>query len=174
MNSLARLILCLAALGLAAFWQPAPAVANDLPAPEGPVLLTVTGVIDATNAEDAAHFDLDMLQAVGTETFETSTIWTEGKQSFTGVPLQALMARLGVEQGTIRATAINDYAIEIPLDDPTSQAAILAFAIDGSPISRRQKGPLWLVYPFDSGTQFRSEVVYARSIWQLDRIHVLP
>ncbi|SIS94596.1 hypothetical protein SAMN05421759_10769 [Roseivivax lentus] len=174
MNSLARLILCIAALGLAAFWHPAPVAANDLPVPEGPVLLTVTGAIDTTNAEDAAHFDLDMLQAVGTETFETSTIWTEGTQSFTGVPLQALMARLGVDQGTIRATAINDYAIEIPLDDPTSQAAILAFAIDGSPISRRQKGPLWLVYPFDSGTQFRSEVIYARSIWQLDRIHVLP
>ena len=32
---------------------------------------------------------LDMLKAMGEVTFETSTPWTEGKQSFTGVPLDA-------------------------------------------------------------------------------------
>lgn len=154
---------------------PASHAADDpLTTPEGAVLLTVTGEITATNVGDSAQFDLEMLRAMDPETFATSTIWTDGVHRFTGVSLQALMDRLGVESGTIEARAINDYAIEIPLDDPTSEAPIIAFAVNGEPISRREKGPLWIVYPFDSSAEFRSEVLYARSIWQLDRIHVTP
>ena len=37
----------------------------------------------------------------------------------------------------------------------------------------RDKGPLWLVYPYDADTAYQSEVIYARSVWQLDRIEVL-
>ncbi|WP_254702320.1 MULTISPECIES: molybdopterin-dependent oxidoreductase [unclassified Roseivivax] len=151
-----------------------PASADQLPEPEGAVLLTVTGDIKVTNVGDTAQFDLDMLRAMEPETFATSTIWTDGVQRYTGVPLRTLMDRLGVESGTIEARAINDYAIDIPLDDPTSSAPIIAFAVDDKRISRREKGPLWIVYPFDSSVEYRSEVVYARSIWQLDRIHVTP
>ena len=40
-------------------------------------------------------------------------------------------------------------------------------------MSLRDKGPLWIVYPFDSNPSYSTEVTYARSIWQLDRIEVL-
>ncbi|RYH00603.1 oxidoreductase, partial [Salipiger sp. IMCC34102] len=36
----------------------------------------------------------------------------------------------------------------------------------------RDKGPLWIVYPYDDTPEYRSEVIYSRSIWQLDRIEV--
>ncbi len=147
---------------------------DHLPEPEGAVVLTVTGNIAVTNAGDSAQFDRDMLRALEVIDMPTTTIWTEGVQEFRGVRLAALMERLGVTGGNIEARAINDYAVEIPLDGDTSEAALIAFEIDGTPISRRQKGPLWIVYPFDSDARFRSELVYARSIWQLDRIHVQP
>ncbi|MDP5360810.1 MAG: oxidoreductase, partial [Paracoccaceae bacterium] len=35
------------------------------------------------------------------------------------------------------------------------------------------KGPLWVVYPYDMSADYRSEVIYYRSIWQLDRIEVV-
>ena len=37
----------------------------------------------------------------------------------------------------------------------------------------RDKGPLWIIYPYDQNTDYQTEVIYSRSIWQLDRIEVL-
>ena len=37
----------------------------------------------------------------------------------------------------------------------------------------RDKGPLWVIYPFDDDPRYRSETVYFRSIWQLNRIIVM-
>jgi len=38
----------------------------------------------------------------------------------------------------------------------------------------REKGPLWIIYPFDATNAYRTESHYARSIWQLERIDVRP
>ena len=92
-----------------------------------------------------------------------------GKATFAFV---ALMAALGAEGGTLRLTAINDYAVEIPMADAVPGAALLAYELDGQPMSVRQKGPVWLVYPYDSDGKWRTESVYARSVWQLNRIEV--
>ena len=51
---------------------------------------------------------------------------------------------------------------------------IIAYMMNGEEMSVRNKGPLWLVYPYDLNHEYRSEVIYSRSIWQLDRIDVLP
>ena len=42
----------------------------------------------------------------------------------------------------------------------------------GAPMSVRDKGPLWIVYPYDQNTDYQSEVVFSRSIWQLNRITI--
>jgi hypothetical protein len=31
---------------------------------------------------------------------------------------------------------------------------------------------LWIVYPYDRSPDYQSETIYARSIWQLRRIHL--
>lgn len=149
-----------------------PLAAQDLAAPEGEVILTVSGEISATNAEGAAEFDLAMLEALGTETIETTTIWTEGPQAFEGVSLKALAEAVGMEGATLRATAINDYAVEIPLTDAVEGGPIVAYRMNGAEMSVRDKGPLWIVYPYDASADYRTEVIYSRSIWQLDRIVV--
>lgn len=160
---LAALVSCLAL----------PVHAADLATPEGEVVLTVSGAITGGNADDKAIFDMAMLEDMTTITFETTTLWTEGKTTFTGAPLAEILTQLGVEAGTIRASAINDYTVEIPVDTITPEAPILAYAQNGEKMSRRQKGPLWVIYPFDSDAAFRTEVVYSRSIWQLDRLEVV-
>ena len=147
--------------------------ASDLPVADGEVILTVTGEIGVSNSDGAALFDLAGLQALGTNEFVTSTIWTEGENRFTGVPLSALLAAMKVETGTLKATAINDYSISFPVADALQDSMIVAYAMNGKPMSVRDKGPLWIVYPFASITKYQSEVYYSRSIWQLDRIEII-
>lgn len=159
----------LSALAITAF----SAMAQDLPAPIGDVILTVSGAISTTNVGDTAIFDLEMLKALDTTTIVTTTIWTEGEQVFQGVALDVLMDRMGVDDGTLKATAINDYSVEIPVSDALPGGPILAYLLNGDQMSIRDKGPLWVIYPFDANTDYRSEVIYSRSIWQLDRIEAI-
>ena len=150
----------------------APARAEDLSAPSGAILLTVTGEIAVRNAGDAAAFDLALLERLPPARIVTTTIWTEGPQVFEGVRLADLLARLGVQGGALRATALNDDGVDLPVSDATPDGPIVAFRRNGAPMSARDKGPLWVVHPCDADPAFRTETVYARSIWQLDRIEV--
>ncbi|WP_232281591.1 molybdopterin-dependent oxidoreductase [Sagittula stellata] len=163
----ARIFLAIVVIGSAGH-------AQELPQPEGPVLLTVIGDMPVTNASGRAEFDREMLEDLGMREVETSTIWTDGTQVFAGPPLKAIMDRLQAKGSTLRAVAVNDYAIEIPFSDVSDDTAILAIERNGEPMSVREKGPLWVIYPYDSDQRFRTETYHSRSIWQLDTIEVLP
>jgi hypothetical protein len=149
------------------------AMAEDLQVLTGSAILTISGDIEQLEGGDPIVFDRADLMALPATTFETSTIWTDGVQSFTGVSLQTLALEIGVNDGRLLATAINDYTVEIPLSDAVEGGPIIAYLMDGEEMSIRDKGPLWVIYPYDSDADFRSEVVYSRSIWQLDRLEIL-
>lgn len=132
-------------------------------------ILTITG------AGEPVSYDRAELEGMPAVELVTTTIWTEGEQTFTGVPLSALLEAANVTEGVIKATAINDYAVSIPVEDVVgSEWPIVAYALNGEPMSVREKGPLWIVYPYDSGPEYRSEIVYSRSVWQLDRLAIEP
>lgn len=147
--------------------------AQELPEPQDEVLLTVSGAVAVTNTQDAAELDLELLQNIERITIETSTIWTEGAQTFEGVSLAALVAALGLEGSTLRASAVNDYAVDIPMSDATQGGPIVAYLLNGAEMSLRDKGPLWIIYPYDKNADYRTEVIYSRSIWQLNRIEMI-
>ncbi len=147
---------------------------GELIQPQGEVLLTITGSQEVTNSEEAAAFDFEMLADLPQTTIETTTIWTDGVQEFTGVLLSDLLDVLCIEDGVLHAMAINDYQVDIPVAAVGQQGPIVAHSQNGRPMSVRDKGPLWIIYPYDSAPEYRTEVVYSRSIWQLDRIRVTP
>lgn len=128
------------------------------------VLMTIT------TADGPREYDLEALQTLPQTSFATTTLWTEGEQEFTGVLLSDLLADAGITEGRILATAINDYAVEIPLDEIDDIAPIVAYHLNGETMSVRDKGPLWIVYPYDMSVEYQTEINYSRSIWQLDRI----
>ena len=150
-----------------------PAWAQDLATPTGDVVLTIAGQIAITHVDDTAQFDLEMLESLKTETIRTTTIWTDGTRTFEGVSLATLVERVGIEGSELRATAINDYSVNIPLSDAVEGGLILAYRVDGNTMSVRDKGPLWVIYPYDSDSDYRTEVIYSRSIWQLDRLEAV-
>ena len=43
-------------------------------------------------------------------------------------------------------------------------------SIDGKPIGVREKGPLFVMYPFDERPELRTSVHFSRCIWQLKSI----
>ncbi len=146
--------------------------AQDLGSPTGDVILTVSGAISNTNGDGVAKFDMALLQTLPKHQFTTSTIWTEGVATYEGVLLADLLVVVGATGKTVVATALNDYQISLPAADAKSDGPLLAILVDGTPMSTRDKGPVWLVYPFDDVAGYRTEQTYARSIWQLDRIEI--
>lgn len=149
-------------------------LAGDLPPPLGPVVLTVSGEIANTNEGALARFDMTSLEAMPGRTAAMETPWTEGKVAFEGPFLRSVLEAVGAHGGTIRLTALNDYSADIPAGDATGLDTILATRMDGKPMSVRDKGPLFLVYPFDRSADLYNEKYFSRSVWQIREIEVLP
>lgn len=148
--------------------QPAIAAA-EFPQSTGDVILTIT----PADGKEPIVLDREGLETLPTDSFETSTIWTEGVSKFEGVRISVLLEALGAESGTVKFTAVNDYAVDIPVADLLENDPIIADKMDGEFMSLRDKGPLWLIYPYDTAAKFQTSVIYARSIWQLDRLQIL-
>lgn len=140
--------------------------------PSGPVILVVTGNIGVTNAPGRLEIDMAMLERLPARRFETETIWTEGLQSFTGVSLEVFLQAVGARGTRLHAVALNDYVVEIPVSDAVPDGPVIAYSRNGEPMHRRDRGPLWIVYPYDADIEYRRETIYARSLWQLVRIDV--
>ena len=146
--------------------------AAGLDQPKADSILTVSGKIGTTNAQAAAQFDRAMLEKLGMVSFTTMTPWYKEPVKFEGVPLKALMDAVAAKGEKIVAVALNDYSAEVPMEDIAKYNVILALKRDGEYMSPRDKGPLFIVYPFDSKREYKTEAIYSRSIWQLNRIEI--
>jgi hypothetical protein len=147
--------------------------AQDLAAPAGEVVLTIEGKIGRQNAPGQADFDLDMLRAMPKVTFRTTSPWTEGAAEFEGVLLADVFKAVAASGTSIKATALNDYIADVDLATVVSAGAILAYRINGADLSVRDKGPLWIMFPFDDKPDLKSELIYSQSVWQLRKMTVL-
>lgn len=146
--------------------------AGALPAPTGKVVLTVTGKIANGNAEGRAELDRDLLERIGLVDLVTSTPHTEGKPRWRGVRLSVLLRALGAEGRAVKAMAVNDYSVVIPIEDIRDYDPIVALDRDGKAMRIRDKGPGWVIYPWDQFPELANEIVAARSIWQLRELHI--
>jgi len=162
-----RAVLCALALGAVV----APAHALD--APTGPVVLTISGDIDVHNTPDgSATFDMAMLERLPQRSFATKTPWYPTPHKFTGVPLRELLASVGARGKLLKAVALNDYRVDIPVDDALRQDMMVAYLLDDKPMLVRDKGPLVLIFPFDLRPELRSAINYSRAAWQLKALEL--
>ncbi|MGW6778487.1 oxidoreductase [Brucella pseudogrignonensis] len=148
------------------------AQAQSLSKPEGKPILLISGNIANTNVGDTAQFDRDMLEAVGLETVETANPWYDGRVRFEGVSIDKLMTLVGAKGTKVTAVALNDYVSTLPMEDFKKFKVILAMKRDGNYMAVRDKGPLFIIYPYDSDPQLQSQTYYTRSAWQVAKLIV--
>jgi hypothetical protein len=147
-------------------------LAAPLPRPTGPVILTVEGAITHTNAPGVAEFDLPLLEQLGLVHLRTWTPWTDGECDFEGVPAQRLMELVGATGSTVRASALNDFESSIPLADFERYPVLLATRVEGKPLEVRDKGPIWIVYPWSEAPELDDLPTRRKSVWQLKSLRV--
>lgn len=146
---------------------------TGLRGPDGQVILTISGQIAETTSAGVAEFDLEGLKRLGMTDVVTETPWTEGMVRFSGVLARDVLDLVGAKGNAVSAVALNDFSVTIPIEDLETYNVIIAMQRDGSPMRVRDRGPLWVIYPWSDNAVLRNKVYYARSIWQLRSLTVV-
>jgi hypothetical protein len=105
---------------------------------------------------------------------DTKTPWHSGVTSFEGVLMRDLLKIVEARGTRISVTALNKYSTSIPMDDFSRFDAILAYKKDGKYMTVREKGPFFIIYPYDSDPVLKADKYYNRSAWQVATITVEP
>ncbi|MCX6523460.1 MAG: molybdopterin-dependent oxidoreductase [Actinobacteria bacterium] len=116
----------------------------DPPAP-GESVLTVTG------PAGEKIYSLEQIAALGPETVTINEPFVNKKQTFTAVPMEALLAPSGLTGSQmIDTTAINEYVYSNTAESFVSGGTLLAYELDGKPIPYDQGGPVRIIFADDA------------------------
>ena len=96
----------------------------------------------------------------------------DGVKKFAGPLGEALLDAVGASGTQLKVIALNDYITVIPISDFRDYDVILATKLDDAPMSVRDKGPIFVIYPFDEHPTLNNETYYGRSAWQVKSIEV--
>lgn len=111
-------------------------------------ILTVSGKVAGGTA---VNFTLSDLEALDRAEIVTTTPWHDGEVSFEGVAMSELMEAVGAHGTTAFVVALNNYSTETSLSDFAEFEVVLAYRKDGREMAIADKGPLFIVYPYDDG-----------------------
>lgn len=113
------------------------------------------------------------VEALPQHVIRTHTEFTDGLVEFSGPLVRDVLALIGLGGAKVaRMVALNDYAVEIPIDDFTKFDVILALTKNGEKMTPRDKGPMWVIYPIDSNPALNDPLYNSRMIWQLSLIEL--
>ena len=133
---------------------------------------TLLSITISDNDDASINLTDEDLLALPQMTIETSTPWDEKAITFSGPTLKALLTQNNIFEGELNLYASNRYQIQIPWEYIEDTSPIIANRMNGSPFSRRERGPLWIIFPFDSDARYQTYEVSAMSIWQLISIEI--
>lgn len=150
------------------------AAACDLPPPQAAANLVLIGQIARCSTEGKASFDSDLFDKLPRHKVRTTNPWEKGEVEYEGVLLSDLLAYVGASGSKILVSALNDYSYEIPIADVMKYGILLADKREGVAMPVHDKGPYFVVLPFDQFPELRSEDRYAQSVWQVSQIAVEP
>lgn len=142
-------------------------------APQGPLVLKVTGNVDpAEPADGEVAFDLAMIQALPQHEIVTGNPWVDKPHKYVGPKLSDVMKAVGGSGKTITLTALNSFQIRINWDKVKQYDPILAWQDDGMTMRVRDKGPLWFILPLDQYPELKRSEFTDMMIWQLSSIDI--
>lgn len=120
----------------------------------------------------ALQLTVDDLEAMGPVTLTTVTMWDDEPIVFRGLPLSTILAAAGAHGTVLRAEALNDYFVDVAIDNALGWGAFVAFEADGARMPVRDRGPYWIVYPWSERPELRNGEVEMTSVWQLTQLEV--
>jgi len=142
----------------------AMAIADIKPAPEGPVILTISGDIGHTNRGAShpkrdgffAYHEIEFTKALSLdlaalEEFPQHKIICQPPQydnsaTFQGARLIDVLKALGAQNVSIKTRALDGFAVELASQQIAAKDWILATRADGKPFGIGDKGPVWLMH----------------------------
>jgi hypothetical protein len=138
----------------------------------GGSLYAQTALIVASLTSDAAKtLSLADLQALDQIEVKTSNEFVDGERVFRGPLVRNVLGRFGdANAKTVTFTAANDYQVDVDVAEFYKYNAILALTQDGVALSKRDKGPIWVIYPMSDFVELRDPVYNSRLIWQLVKL----
>ena len=89
-----------------------------------------------------------------------------------GITVSGLIKRYDLVGVSLAIEALDGYSVDVPRSDIDSYPAVIGLEIDGKPISVRERGPAWLIYPVSGFKELDSPEFEARSVWQIKAIKV--
>lgn len=123
------------------------------------------------NGSQELALSVDDLAAMELETIETGNEFVDGSVAYRGPLVRNVLRRVGLDKvDNVRFVAANDYYVDIPTQNFRDYDAILAIEADGERLSRRDKGPIWLMYPISEHSELRDPIYSRRLIWQVIEI----
>jgi len=134
--------------------------------------LTVLSHSDGITGE--VRYTIDELEALPQKTVKTTNEFVDGLTEFSG-PLARVILKLtnDINAETVSLIAANDYEIEVPVEDFRKYDVIFATKQNGKQLSRRDKGPIWVIYPMTDHRELQDSIYNQRLIWQLVRMEVV-
>lgn len=106
--------------------------------------------------------------------FKTATPWTTGVHSYRGPTLASLLASQGLKQvSIIDVIGLNGYRQRLDLSLFSGVPLTVTRFEDDKPLTRRNKGPLWLLMPFSAYPALDLPTIHSYMVWQLIRLEVV-
>ncbi len=107
--------------------------------------------------------------------FETATPWTLGTHRYRGPTLKSVLAAQQVDNASaIDVAALNGYQQRVDLSLFAKVPLTLVRYQDDKPLTRRNKGPLWLLVPLSAHPDMDVSAIHNNMVWQVIRIEVVP
>lgn len=148
-----------------------PALAAALPPPSDEVILRVTGAVAYPNVGAELHLDRALMMGLSPTLVITHTPWTEGEGHFEGPLFRAVLEAAGVQASEVRVSSLDGFGATVPVSELHDYGVILAVMRDGEPLSVRELGPVFVLYPFDDHPELLTHAVRFRSVWHASEIH---
>jgi hypothetical protein len=124
------------------------------------------------NGTELKRFSKEQVEALGTRELRTSTPWTEGTVTFTGVDGEKLLTEAGYAGATVTAIALDDYAIALDWEDFEKHNALIATRMNGENITSGNKGPFWIVFDYDDLAISEIAGIQSKSVWHLVELEI--
>jgi hypothetical protein len=144
-----------------------------IPAPQDTVILTVSGKIGAMNQDDTIVMDQQTVAAVGVVEYEVHDPFENRPIIYRGVLMSELLKvwQVADDVTVARITALNDYQIDVPVEDFYQYPVLFAMQADGVAMTPDYRGPAMLVYPLDD---FAFDLMTNKRswIWQIKTVEL--